>query len=256
MSGRLILVSNRLPVTAQYQGESLTLLQSGGGLATGLKGARARAGSTWIGWPGDVPSGTRLRAELEHELGKQGLRPIFLSRAEHKGFYEDYSNAAIWPVFHDLVDQVPMEIAGWEAYEAVNQRFADAVATIYKAGDLIWVNDYHLMLAPAEIRRRIPGAHIGFFLHIPFPHSDMFRVLPHRRALLEGLLGADLIGFHTRSYADHFLTAVQTITGERVQASAVRWRRRCTSAPTPWVSTRQPGTSGRAARLSRSRCSR
>ena len=230
MSGRLILVSNRLPITAQYQGHELTLVQSGGGLATGLKGARAREGSTWVGWPGEVPSGSRVRAELEDELEKQGLRPVFLTRAELKGFYEDYSNAAVWPVFHDLIDQLPLEITGWEMYEEVNQRFAEAVAQVYEDGDLIWVNDYHLMLAPAQIRKLRPRARIGFFLHIPFPHSDMFRVLPQREELLDGLLGADLIGFHTRSYADHFLSAVQTILAERVSNSTVRRHRRTISA--------------------------
>jgi trehalose 6-phosphate synthase/phosphatase len=215
-------VSNRLPVTASYQGQELTLFQSGGGLATGLKGARARADSLWFGWPGDVPAGTRLRAELENQLEKQGLRPIFLTRAEHKGFYEDYSNAAIWPVFHDLVDQLPMELAGWEMYEAVNRRFAEAVAEVYEDGDVIWVNDYHLMMTPAQLRALAPGARIGFFLHIPFPHSDMYRVLPERREILQGLLGADLIGFHTQSYADHFLSAVQGILGARVHEDSVR----------------------------------
>ena len=226
MSGRLILVSNRLPITATYQGQELTLVQSGGGLATGLKGARAREGSTWIGWPGEVPGGARLRFELEQELESQGLRAVFLTRAELKGFYEDYSNAAVWPVFHDLIDQLPLEIQGWEMYEEVNQRFAEAVAEVYEDGDMVWVNDYHLMLAPAQIRKLVPRARVGFFLHIPVPHTDMFRVLPQRRELIEGLLGADLIGFHTRSYADHFLSAVQTILGERVSGSSVRRRGR------------------------------
>lgn len=226
MSGRVILLSNRLPITAQYQGQELTLLQSGGGLATGLKGTRARDGSTWIGWPGEVPSGTRVRAELETELRKQGLRPVFLTRAELKGFYEDYSNGAVWPVFHDLIDQLPLEIQGWDMYEEVNERFAQAVAEVYEDGDMVWVNDYHFMLAPAQIRKLAPRARIGFFLHIPFPHSDMFRVLPQRRQLLEGLMGSDLIGFHTRSYADHFLSAVQTILGDRVSGSTIRRRGR------------------------------
>jgi trehalose 6-phosphate synthase/phosphatase len=230
MSGRLILVSNRLPITVQFHGQDFTLEQSGGGLATGLKGARARAGSTWVGWPGEIPAGARVRADLEAALDEQGLSPVFLTRAELKGFYEDYSNAAVWPVFHDLIDQVPLEISGWEMYEEVNQRFANAVAQVYEDGDMIWVNDYHLMLAPAQIRRLLPNARIGFFLHIPFPHADMFRVLPQRRELLEGLLGADLLGFHTRSYADHFLAAVQTILGERVHGSTVRRRRRTVTA--------------------------
>jgi trehalose 6-phosphate synthase/phosphatase len=224
--GRVILASNRLPVTAQFQSNGLALLQSGGGLATGLKGARAREGSIWVGWPGDVPSGARLRADLETQLEAQGLKPIFLTRAELKGFYEDYSNAALWPVFHDLIDQLPMGIAGWEMYEAINRRFAEAVAEEYREGDVIWVHDYHLMLAPEQIRALVPGARIGFFLHIPFPHSDMFRVLPQRTELLEGLLGADLVGFHTRLYADHFLDTVQSILGARVQGSSVRLRGR------------------------------
>ena len=226
MSGRVILVSNRLPVTAHYQGQDLTLVQSGGGLATGLKGARAREGSTWIGWPGEVPAGARVRADLERELQAQGLSPVFLTRAELKGFYEDYSNAAVWPVFHDLIDQLPLEIQGWEMYEEVNQRFAEAVAAVYEDGDMVWVNDYHLMLVPAQIRRLVPRARIGFFLHIPFPHADMFRVLPQRREILEGLLGADLIGFHTRAYADHFLAAAHQLLGERLSGTTVRRRGR------------------------------
>jgi trehalose 6-phosphate synthase/phosphatase len=229
-SGRLILASNRLPVTAQFQGQDMTLHQSGGGLATGLKGARALKGSLWIGWPGEVPAGGRWRAELEEELDSQGLRPVYLTRAELKGFYEDYSNAAIWPVFHDLIDQLPLEISGWEMYEQINQRFAESVAEVCEDGDLIWVNDYHLLLAPQRIRRLLPNARIGFFLHIPFPHSDMFRVLPQRRELLEGLLGADLLGFHTQAYVNHFLSAVGTILGIKTQASAVRLRGRIARA--------------------------
>jgi len=117
---RIILVSNRLPVTVQFKGQEMTLGQSGGGLATGLKGARSRRGSLWIGWPGELPSGSQVRAELEHELSKQSLHPVYLNRAEQKGFYEDYSNAAVWPVFHDLVDQLPLQIAGWDMYRQVN----------------------------------------------------------------------------------------------------------------------------------------
>jgi trehalose 6-phosphate synthase/phosphatase len=226
MSGRLILASNRLPITAEYDGSQLVLRQSGGGLATGLKGVRAGQGSTWIGWPGEVSSSARVRSQLTAELEKEGLRPIFLTRPELKGFYEDYSNAAVWPVFHDLVDQLPLEIMGWEMYEEINERFARAVVDVYEEGDMIWVNDYHLMLMPAQIRRMAPQARIGFFLHIPFPHPDMFRVLPQRTELLQGLLGADLLGFHTRSYADHFLSAVETILGERTSSAGVRLKGR------------------------------
>jgi trehalose 6-phosphate synthase/phosphatase len=222
MSERLILVSNRLPVTAEYQDQELTLVQSGGGLANGLKGARAREGSVWVGWPGDVPAGARLRAELTDRLDAEGLLPVFLTRAEFKGFYEEYSNASIWPVFHDLIEQVPLDISGWDMYQEINRRFAETVAGVTQPGDIVWVNDYHLLLAPAEIRKLVPGVRIGFFLHIPFPHSDMFRVLPQRRELLEGLLGADLLGFHTHAYADHFLSAAVALLGAKVQGSTVR----------------------------------
>jgi trehalose 6-phosphate synthase/phosphatase len=224
--GRIILVSNRLPVTVSHADGEISLVQSGGGLATGLKGVRGRQGSTWIGWPGEVPSGRGVRAELEKKLAAEGLEPIYLSRAEVRGFYEDYSNAAIWPVFHDMLDQLPLEITGWEMYREVNQRFAEAVAACHREGDLIWVNDYHLMLAPAQIRQLIPNARIGFFLHIPFPASEMFRVLPQRREVLQGLLGADLIGFHTRSYAENFLSSVQTTLAEKVQPWGIRRRGR------------------------------
>jgi trehalose 6-phosphate synthase/phosphatase len=223
---RIILVSNRLPVTVQFKGQEMTLGQSGGGLATGLKGARSRRGSMWIGWPGELPSGSQVRAELEHELSKQSLQPVYLNRAEQKGFYEDYSNAAVWPVFHDLVDQLPLQIAGWDMYRQVNEKFADAVASTYHEGDVIWVNDYHLMLAPQLLRERLPRARIGFFLHIPFPATEIFRVLPQRAQILEGLLGADLIGFHTQVFTDSFLATTRDILGERVTSSSVRLRGR------------------------------
>lgn len=223
---RIILVSNRLPVTVNFEGQEMTLQQSGGGLATGLKGARAREGNIWVGWPGETPANQRVRANLERELAQQNLLPIFLTRQELKGFYEDYSNAAVWPVLHDLVEQLPLEIVGWDAYQRINQRFAEAVAAQYNDGDLIWVHDYHFLLLPRLIREMLPKARIGFFLHIPFPSTDTFRVLPQRRELLEGLMGADLIGFHTEDYAAKFTQAVGTILGERMHTWGLGQRSR------------------------------
>jgi len=219
---RVLLVSNRLPVTVRAKGSELLLEPSGGGLAAGLRGARKGAPSLWIGWPGEIPPAAQLRAQLEHELDKIGARPVFLSRSEQKGFYEDFSNASIWPVFHDLIDQLPLHIEGWQAYRQVNQRFADAVAASYRPGDLIWVNDYHLMLLPRMLRQLLPQARIGFFLHIPFPSPEIFRVLPHRRDLLNGLLGADLVGFHTPLFAENFLTSVRAVLGLRATHSGLR----------------------------------
>jgi trehalose 6-phosphate synthase/phosphatase len=221
----LILVSNRLPVTVSVLDGELVLTPSGGGLATGLRGARARMGGLWIGWPGEIP-GASYRAEIEHELLKLDARPVYLTRGEQRGFYEDFSNAAIWPVFHDQIEQLPQDIVGWETYRQVNQRFAEAVASVYREGDVIWVNDYHLMLVPAMVRRLLPKAPVGFFLHIPFPPPEVFRVLPPREELLAGVLGADLIGFHTQSFLENFAEAAQQLLGFKLSPSGLRHGRR------------------------------
>jgi trehalose 6-phosphate synthase/phosphatase len=222
---RIMLVSNRLPVTLHVHGQEMKLEQSGGGLATGLRGGRWREGSIWIGWPGETPPEGK-RPELEHQLAELGTQPVYLTRAEQKGFYEDFSNGVIWPVFHDLIDQLPLLLEGWSTYQHVNEKFARAIADTYREGDLIWVHDYHLMLVPAMVRALIPKARIGFFLHIPFPAHEVFRVVPERRELMEGVLGADLIGFHTRSFADNFLASAATILGLRPTASGLKLGRR------------------------------
>ena len=110
-------------------------------------------------------------------------------------------------------DRIPVDTAGWDAYCAVNELYGDVIARTYRTGDLIWVHDYHLMLVPALLRRRIPQARIGFFLHIPFPASEVFRLLPWRREILRGLIGADLLGFHTFGYLRHFVTSLLHLEG-------------------------------------------
>jgi trehalose 6-phosphate synthase/phosphatase len=221
----LILVSNRLPVTVRQDGGVMSLQQSGGGLATGLRGAREKRGGVWIGWPGDVP-GTQNRAAVDRQLEEISAVPVYLTRREQKAFYEDFSNAAIWPVFHDLIEQLPQDILGWDTYQEVNHKFADAILENYHDGDTIWVNDYHLMLVPQMVRQALPRAQIGFFLHIPFPPPEVFRVLPPRQELLNGLLGADLIGFHTRAYAENFMEAVGPLLGVRRTSAGLRVGRR------------------------------
>ena len=119
----------------------------------------------------------------------------------------------LWPLFHYLLERVPLDGHGWDTYRTVNERFADAVAAEYRPGDTIWVHDYQLMLVPEMVRTRIPDSRIGFFLHIPFPSSELFRVLPWRRALLLGVLGSDLIGFHTHGYVRHFSAALEHVLG-------------------------------------------
>jgi trehalose 6-phosphate synthase/phosphatase len=209
----------------RQDGGVMSLQQSGGGLATGLRGAHEKRGGVWIGWPGDVP-GTQNRAEVDRQLADISATAVYLTRREQKAFYEDFSNAAIWPVFHDLIEQLPQDIVGWDTYQQVNQKFADAVLANYHKGDIIWVNDYHLMLVPEMVRNALPDALIGFFLHIPFPPAEVFRVLAPRQEMLTGLLGADLIGFHTRTYADNFLAAAGPLLGVRATSSGLRYNRR------------------------------
>jgi trehalose 6-phosphate synthase/phosphatase len=221
----LILVSNRLPVTVRQDGGVVSLQQSGGGLATGLRGAHQKRGGVWIGWPGDV-AGTQNRAAVDKQLAEISAVAVYLTRREQKAFYEDFSNAAIWPVFHDLIDQVPQDIVGWDTYVDVNRKFADAVLANYREGEIIWIHDYHLMLVPQMVREALPQALIGFFLHIPFPPPEVFRVLPPREELLTGLLGADLIGFHTQTYVDSFLAATGPLLGVRTTSTGLRVGRR------------------------------
>ncbi len=141
-------------------------------------------------------------------------------------YYDGFSNGVLWPLFHYFFERLPLEIEGFDVYEAINQRFADAVAAVYRPDDMVWVHDYHLLLVPELLRRRIPTARIGFFLHIPFPSSEVLRTLPHRERLLEGLLGADLLGFHTAAYMRHFATTVLRVLGVASDVDRVLWRGR------------------------------
>jgi trehalose 6-phosphate synthase/phosphatase len=128
----------------------------------------------------------------------------------------------LWPLFHYLIDRMPVEAAGWDAYREVNEAFARVVAREYRPDDTIWIHDYQLMLLPALVRERLPDARIGFFLHIPFPSSEVFRILPWRRQILKGLLGADLIGFHTFAYMRHFMTSLLHVEGVEADIDRVR----------------------------------
>jgi trehalose 6-phosphate synthase/phosphatase len=211
---RLLLVSNRLPVTVKAEKDTVSVVRSAGGLATGLRGPHERSGGVWIGWPGDVSrlSGTQ-RAKVESQLAELRCVPLYLSSSEVNRFYEGYSNRVLWPLCHYLLERVPRQDRDWDAYAKVNERFADLVARHYQPDDTIWVHDYQLMLVPGLLRQRLPGARIGYFHHIPFPSSEIFRTLPHREELLHGLLGADVVGFHTPSYVHHFSSSLLRLLG-------------------------------------------
>jgi trehalose 6-phosphate synthase/phosphatase len=219
---RLLIVSNRLPVTVVREGGRPTIRRSAGGLATGLRGPHEQSGGLWVGWPGDGGRDDAERAALTRELDAIRAVPVWLTRDDVEHFYERISNGVLWPLFHYLLDQVPLHVRHWDAYERVNAQFADVVAAHHRPGDLVWVHDYQLMLVPALLRQRIPEARIGFFLHIPFPTSEVFRTLPFRERVLEGILGADLIGFHTAAYKRHFASSLLRLLGISTDVDRVR----------------------------------
>jgi trehalose 6-phosphate synthase/phosphatase len=220
---RLLIVANRLPVTVRATPDGVEVERSPGGLATGLSRPHEQSGGLWIGWSGvgDELSGPQQQ-ELERQLTSQRLVGVPLTRTLVTRYYEGYSNGVLWPLFHYLLDQVPLQASDWDAYVEANEHFAEVVAAQYRPGDLVWIHDYQLLLLPGLLRRRLPDARIGFFLHIPFPSVELFRTLPARRQLLEGMLGADLVGFHTPTYLRHFATALTDILGLTVDIDRVQ----------------------------------
>lgn len=215
---RLIIVSNRLPVTIGVkEGGELIYHPSAGGLATGLNSLDDSINKIWIGWPGKNIKNDWEREAIRKDLHDQDLVPVFLSRKDIKLYYEGFSNKTIWPHFHYFTQFTTYDEDFWEAYKRVNQMFADVVNPLIEPGDMVWVHDYQLMLLPQMIRDAHPEVSIGFFLHIPFPSYEVFRILPWREKILDGVLGADQIGFHTFGYMRHFLSAAYRISGHEHQ---------------------------------------
>jgi len=172
---------------------------------------------TWIGWPGIASDDLtdKEHTEITKQMAKQGCIPIFLTTEQIQLFYEGYANDTLWPMFHYFQSYVQYNEEYWETYKQVNQMYADAVIKLNTSNSIIWVHDYQLLLTPGMMREVLPDAHIGFFLHIPFPSYEIFRQLPNRIEIIEGILGADLIGLHIYDYVRHFLSSVQHITGNK-----------------------------------------
>ena len=210
---RTIIVSNRLPTKVQRTEGSLTFQPSEGGLATGLGSIYRQDGNLWIGWPGLFVEDSAEEQYVTEQLLPDSMVPVFLTEAEIRDFYEGFSNSTLWHTFHYFTQYATYEQEHWEAYVAVNEKFCRAVLAQTGPTDTIWVHDYQLLLLPEMLRRARPDCTIGFFLHIPFPSYELIRVLPWRRELLQGMLGADLVGFHTFGYMRHFLSAVSQLLG-------------------------------------------
>lgn len=209
---RTLIVSNRLPTKVSRNSDNeLQFSPSEGGLATGLGSIYRRGENVWVGWPGQYLDSAEEEEHVAQQLRPDHMEPVFLTEQEIKDFYEGFSNETLWPTFHYFPQYAQVEPRTWEAYEAVNRKFCDAVASLAGPDDTIWVHDYQLLLLPGMLRERLPEATIGFFLHIPFPSYELFRALPWRTQLLEGMLGADLIGFHTYGYVRHFLSCAERL---------------------------------------------
>lgn len=207
---KLILVSNRLPIRLDETGHPK---RTTGGLASALAAIESETPQYWVGWSGTPLENTPNPPALQDAMAKLQILPVFLSGEEIDGFYEGYSNATLWPLLHYMAQRCRFESEWAEHYRKVNGKFADAVLEIAEEDDTVWVHDYHLFLLPELLRQKCPGLKIGFFLHTPFPSSEIFRVLPERQAILHGILGADLIGFHTYNYLRHFRSSLLHVLG-------------------------------------------
>ena len=162
-----------------------------------------------------------MSGKIDEALAKHGSSKVNLTADEVDGFYYGFSNRTIWPLFHYFLEYSEFELDSWETYKKVNQKFADAIVAQAKEGDIVWVHDYQLMLVPQMVKEKLPTISIGFFLHIPFPSYEIFRTLPWRTEILEGLLGADLVGFHTYDYERHFLSSVKRLLSLEVSFNEI-----------------------------------
>ena len=219
MPTTLINVSNRLPVTIGAG----KITKSSGGLVAALEGLSADKYRTqWIGWPGAAVEPAKQPEIARTLTGEHGCLPVFLTDEEAEAHYEGFANSSVWPLFHYMPNYLRYESRWWDAYQKVNRRFADKVLEIAHGGDLIWVHDYQLLLLPAMIKAARADLRVGFFLHTPFPSYEMFRCHPRRSELIAGMLGADLLGFHTFGYLRHFRSAALRLLGAESDITHVR----------------------------------
>ncbi|KAJ6189752.1 hypothetical protein N7519_004660 [Penicillium mononematosum] len=215
---RLLLVSNRLPITIKRSDDGkYDFSMSSGGLVSGLSGLSKSTTFQWYGWPGlEVPEAEIpvVKQRLKEEYGAV---PVFIDDDLADRHYNGFSNSILWPLFHYHPGEITFDESAWEAYKEANRLFAKAICKEVQDGDLIWVHDYHLMLLPEMLREEIgstkKNVKIGFFLHTPFPSSEIYRILPVRNELLLGVLHCDLIGFHTYDYTRHFLSSCSRLLG-------------------------------------------
>ncbi|MEJ5962781.1 bifunctional alpha,alpha-trehalose-phosphate synthase (UDP-forming)/trehalose-phosphatase [Pedobacter immunditicola] len=225
MINKTIIVSNRLPVKITERDGKYVLSPSEGGLATGLGSVYKEGNNVWIGWPGiEVPP--ERQDEVKQQLAHLNLIPVFLTQEEINLYYEGFSNEVLWPVFHYLVTYAHYEQEYWDFYKRVNAKFRDIVEENLLEGDTVWVHDYQLLLLPGLIREIQPFVTIGFFQHIPFPSYEIFRLIPWREEIINGVIGADLVGFHTFDDVRHFLSTTTRLTAAKSSNNIITYNER------------------------------
>ncbi|MGH3471291.1 MAG: alpha,alpha-trehalose-phosphate synthase (UDP-forming) [Nocardioidaceae bacterium] len=212
-----VVVANRLPVDRVDKGDNGGMWRtSPGGLVTALEPVLRERHGIWIGWPG-----AQVDSYRPFEANGLSLLPIELSELETQRYYEGFSNATLWPLYHDVVAKPEFHREWWDAYVAVNERFASAAADVADDGAVVWVQDYQLQLVPGLLRQKRPDLRVGFFLHIPFPPTELFKQLPWRDGILEGLLGADLVGFQLPGGAANFARLVRLRLGHKTHRDKI-----------------------------------
>lgn len=213
MKNKTIIVSNRLPLNISVEEGDVKVFPSVGGLATGMKSIHQNSESLWIGWAGVASDEIdEITAEKIKNLSiKENCVPVPLTHQELEEYYFGFSNRVLWPLFHYFMEYADYDENHWEAYKKVNEKFADIILENLNEGDKIWVHDYQLLLLPKMIKDKRPDVSVGFFQHIPFPSYEIFRTIPWREEILKGMLGADLLGFHTYDYERHFISSVSRI---------------------------------------------
>ena len=213
----LVVVANRLPVDRVVEDDgTVSWRRSPGGLVTAVEPVMQSHDGAWVGWTGGPDSDE----EPPEESGMR-LVPVSLSEQEIEYFYEGFSNGTLWPLYHDVVAKPEFHREWWDAYVTVNRRFAERTAELAAENAMVWVHDYQLQLVPGMLRELRPDLRIGFFLHIPFPPLELFVQLPWRRQILEGLLGADLVGFQRPGGAQNFVRLVRQRVGHKTHRDLV-----------------------------------
>jgi len=223
--GNIIIVSNRLPVKVTRSGKNLNLTQGSGGLVTALAPVLRDRGGTWVGWDGSKSA--KSHAELFNKESKAigySLRPISLTNQEVEQYYEGFSNATLWPLFHDFLGRSQFNPENWNKYCVVNQKFAKAVAENSGKDDLVWIHDYHLLLMGRYLPKLGVKRRTAFFIHIPFPPWDLFMRLPWRKEIINGLLHYDLTGFQTEHDRWNFVRCVRRLFPSAIVSGPQRYQ--------------------------------